>query len=130
MSDLNIDALSASELKEQLDALEVEYNAKANADTLRKKLKEALGEEDKPEALEGELLSGKIQIMFMKDKDNKQPVYIGVNGKSFRFKRGEWVTCPRYLLPTIENMKKEVLDEESMEMITIQPYPYQVKEVA
>lgn len=131
MSDINIDALSAAELKSQLDALEVDYNPKANAETLRKKLKEALGQDDTDTApLEGELQSKFVEIMFHKDKDDKQPVYVGVNGKSFRFKRGEWAKCPRYLLDTIENMKKEVLDEDSMEMITIQPYPYQVKEVA
>lgn len=130
MSDINIDALSAAELKSQLDALEVEYNPKANAETLRKKLKEALGEDDKGDApLEGELQSKHIEIMFHKDKDDKQPVYVGVNGKSFRFKRGEWAKCPRYLLDTIENMKKDVLDEDTMETITIQPYAYQVREV-
>jgi hypothetical protein len=133
MSDINIDALSAAELKSQLDALEVDYNPKANSETLRKKLKEALGEDDTGNAdnapLEGELQSKFIEIMFQKDKDDKQPVYIGVNGKSFRFQRGVFVKCPRYLLPTIENMKKDVLDEDTMETITIQPYAYQVREV-
>lgn len=130
MSDINIDALSAAELKSQLDALEVEYNPKANAETLRKKLKEALGQDDTDSApLEGELQSKFVEIMFHKDKDDKQPVYIGVQGRSFRFTRGEWAKCPRYLLPTIDNIKKDVLDEKTMEFITIQPYPYQVREV-
>lgn len=133
MSDINIDALSAAELKSQLDALEVDYNPKANAETLRKKLKEALGQDDADKAdsapLEGEFQGKFIEIMFHKDKDDKQPVYVGVNGKSFRFKRGEWAKCPRYLMPTIENMKKDVLDEDTMETITIQPYAYQVREV-
>lgn len=126
----NIDALTAAELKEQLDALEVEYNAKAGAETLRKKLKDALGEDDNSDTAPVAAKSDMVEINFSKDKDNKQPIFIGVNGKSYRIRRGEWVPIPRILLPTIENIKKDIMDPETREIQTIQPYPYQVREVA
>lgn len=127
----NIDTLNAAELKEQLEALEVEYNPKSNEQTLRKKLKEALGHKEITENSEGENQKSKfVEIKFDKDEKNKQPVYVGLNGRSYRFTRGLWAKCPRILLPTIENMEKTVLNEQTMELETIQSYSYQVREVA
>lgn len=130
MSDMNIDTLDAAELKKQLNALEVEYNPKANAETLRKKLKEALGSnEEEDELPKNEHKNSYVEIKFDKDEKNKQPVYFGLNGRSYRFLRGVWARCPRILLPTIENTKKDVWDEEEKKLDSIQPYPYQVREV-
>lgn len=124
---MNIDAMSREELLQQVDALELTVSSKANTETIRKAVKAALGEEET--APVEVIKKDEIEIMFAEDRDNKQPVYVGVNCKSYRFPRGMWVKAPRFLLPTIQNMGKRIMDPATGEFRTIQPYPYQVREL-
>lgn len=127
---MNISDLTRDEIIEQLSSLEIEFSSKSATETLRKALAKEINGDDDQEEPAGKSGGKFIEINFAKDKDDKQPVYVGVNGKSYRFKRGEWVKCPRHLLPTIENIQTSSMDDDTKEIITMPTYPYQVREVA
>lgn len=120
---MNLSTMTKDELLEQADVLELGLTSKSTVKELLSAIREALGETEVAETKEVE---GDVQIMFANDQKNKQPVFFGLNGNSYRFPRGKWVRCPRVLLPTIELAKKRVQDEDG-EWMEVDSYPYQVK---
>jgi len=56
-------------------------------------------------------LNEKVQVMLLESNDphdTARLVTVGVNGKTFYFMKGEWRSCPRYVLEMLARAKKEV----------------------
>ena len=47
-----------------------------------------------------------VTIKLEKSRDNKLPLFVSVNGKSWMIQRGENVTVPLYVAEVIENHNK------------------------
>lgn len=134
MSELNIDALTLEELKEQAKILGVAHASNIGADALRAKLKEALGESDgtrtesKPEAApvhRSEKGQKRITILIPESEVDTQPVQVYVNGRSYIMKRGEEVEVPESVVEVLNNAKQMVYNPKTMKGREVLAYPYQ-----
>lgn len=54
-----------------------------------------------------------VAIKIEKNKNERDDVFVCVNGKNFQIKRGEVVNVPEYVCEVLENMKK--MDELAIE---------------
>ena len=54
-----------------------------------------------------------IPIKIEKNKNERDDVFVSVNGKNFQIKRGEKVEVPEYVVEVLENMKR--MDELAIE---------------
>ena len=54
-----------------------------------------------------------VPIKIEKNKNERDDVFVCVNGKNFQIKRGEVVNVPEYVCEVLENMKK--MDELAIE---------------
>lgn len=54
-----------------------------------------------------------VPIKIEKNKNERDDVFVCVNGKNFQIKRGEIVNVPEYVCEVLENMKK--MDELAIE---------------
>ena len=54
-----------------------------------------------------------IPIKIEKNKNERDDVFVSVNGKNFQIKRGERVEVPEYVVEVLENMKR--MDELAIE---------------
>lgn len=126
MNDIDLNTLSFDELKQQADVLDVKYSGNIGEEGLRKRIREALGEEveAKPKAPTGKKT---VFVTIAKDKDNKQPVPLGLNGKIIRIRRGERVEIPEAFLAVLQNAVRQEKDPESGELIETPAYPYSVE---
>ena len=60
-----------------------------------------------------------IPIKIEKNKQDRDDVFVCVNGKNFQIKRGEVVEVPEYVVEVLENMKRmDELAIERMEQAT------------
>jgi len=131
-----LDTMSLDELKEQADILEVAYPHNITQATLLKKVEAALnGEEAEEEAPAPKVeqpkavdIKKKVWIVISEDPTDNQTAFVGVNGKSFRIKRGIPVEIPEYILPTLKRAQKEVLDAQTKTWRKIPTYSYQIIE--
>jgi|GEM_PF-3535825 len=125
---MNLKKLTKEQLLEQADVLELEIEDSATNSQIIALIQSALGEDqdDEPKA-DGIVKPETVQIRFANDAKNKQPVFVGNAGRSYRFPRGIWVDCPKHLLPIIENAKKQIQDETTKEWMEVESYPYSTK---
>ena len=120
---MNLNDMTKEQLFEQADVLELDLPKKTTNEDLIKAINAALGETPNEAKVER---SDDVEIMFSNDAKNKQPVFFGLKGKSYRFPRGKYVRCPRILLPTIRLAVRRIQDEEG-EWMEVDAYPYQIK---
>lgn len=130
MSDVNIDALSGAELKEQAKVLGISLIGNPKDDTLRDKIREALGEVPAAETVAAAPVVDEtermITIIIARSERDKQPVPIGVNGRVIRIKRGEQVTIPERFVHALRNAVQQIRDADSGEMRDVEAYPFQI----
>ena len=118
MTELNVDQLSSEELKEQARILGISLKGGLNDETIRNKIKEALGEPTTPATPVTPNKAGSakkqktVVVNFPMTKEDKQPVFIGLNGKNYRVRRGEDVEIPAELLNVLEDAKQHICDED------------------
>ncbi|GEK48435.1 hypothetical protein HPA02_27180 [Bisbaumannia pacifica] len=138
MSDnLDLNSLSKEQLKEQANILGVTLKGNPAEETIRDKLREALGE-DSPSPAKPKLSDGGIAVRkgekrytieIHKDGKDKQPVFLGCNGRTVRIKRGEQVTIGEGLFQSLRNATESRLDTETEEWVQVPSYPYTVLSV-
>ncbi|MHB0775425.1 hypothetical protein [Halomonas sp. WWR20] len=137
--ELNLDTLNKEELKAQAGILGIELKGNPSDDTIREKIREALGEPD-PEATAKPAVSEdsgiavrkgekRYTIKIHKDGKDKQPVPLACNGRVVRVKRGEEVTIGAGLYESLKNAVQMVKDEDSEELTEVPAYPYTVLSV-
>jgi hypothetical protein len=125
--------MSIEELKEQATILGVAFPNNITAPTLIKKIEAALDGSEQDDELEGEVkapeakptnLKEKTWIIISEDPTDKQPAFVGVNGKHYRIKRGVPVEVPTHILFTLKAAKKQILDSETGEWRKIPTYSF------
>lgn len=136
MSESNLYNMSISELKQQAQILGIAIKGNPSADTLRARIKQAIEIEPSPE--EKERLAAKVaedparksdwvSIVIAEDEKDSQPVFVGVNGKSFRIRRGEPVAVP----PEVVNVLKDAMQVSTHPLTGVQKrvptYPFSVE---
>ena len=134
MSDLNLDTLSKDELKEQAKILGITLAGNPGEDTIRAKIREALGEAAPAADVAASKDNGiavrkgekRYTIKIHKDGKDKQPVPLACNGRVVRIKRGETVTIGEGLFHSLNNAVQNVRDEDTGEWIEVPSYPFTV----
>lgn len=125
MSELN--TMNLTELKEQADVLEIKYASNIGEAALRAKIADVLGEssvEDDEYEIVGPENSKTIVIAI--DGKDKQPVFVGVNGRVFRMKRGVEVTVPQTVIEALTNAVQVLRDPETGEDQRVMSYPFSI----
>lgn len=126
---MNIESLSREDLEAQAELLGVKFRANASDETIRKAVKEALGEpvEDAPAASPRKIPENeRITIIINKSETDKQPVTVIVNGHSYVMKRGEKVSVPVEVLEVLNHAQRDSWDSEMKESQSVMRFPYQV----
>lgn len=137
MSELNIDTADRATLEQVANDLGIQFQANTKDDTLRKRIKEQLGEPDdgdggtaagqpgpSPASAPGEAKRYRI-IVATHDQDN-QPVQVFVNGKSYVIERGEEVTVPASVVEVLKNAVQHHYDPHTMKESKVLAYPFNV----
>ncbi len=137
MNEINLESMSKDELKEQAKILGITLAGNPSEDTIRAKIREALGEPDpaaEAKAAPGRNDTGvairkgekRYTIKIHKDGKDKQPVMLGCNGRVVRIKRGETVTIGEGLFHSLNNAVQNVRDEDTGEWTEVPSYPFTV----
>mgnify|MGYP000265330221 CR=1 FL=1 len=132
----DVDQLSGEELREQAVALGIQFADNAQDKTIRKKIMDSLGIVDEDLAPSQSKLensaperpfSKQVTIIISRDKDDKQPVAVGVNGRVFRMKRGVEVTVPVEVLSVLDDAIQVTMelveDEHGIEQMVASEVP-------
>lgn len=129
MSDINIDTADRQNLEQVADDMGVKYQSNTGDDTLRKRIKEKLGDTgsaDTQEAAPKKPKGKRYEIIVATDNQDKQPVFVGVNGRNYVIQRGKKVTVPAAVVNVLSTAVQDVYDPESMEKHPVQSYPFQI----
>ena len=132
MSDVNLYNLSLDELKEQARILGIVIRGNPSADTLRERIRNAVNiepaESEKPvDVDDSDRKKDWITIVIAEDESNQQPVYVGVNGKSYYIRRGEPVAVPPEVVGVLSDAKQVVINGKDGTSKTIPSYPFQIE---
>lgn len=134
MSEFNVDTAGREELEAAAADLGVKFQANTKDDTLRKNIKEKLGEAPAPDdakrtdqAAPGEAKKAKrFRIIVATHDQDKQPVQVGVNGRNYVIERGKEVTVPASVVEVLRNAVQHQYDPKTMEETRVMAYPFQV----
>jgi len=135
---IDLNALNKDELKEQADILGIELKGNPSADTIRAKLREALGEPEPdvetgkakvPQVAYGHAIRPGEKIYTVeihKDGKDKQPVFLSCNDRKVRVRRGDQVRIGAGIYESLKNAVEQRYDTEAEEWIDVPSYPYTV----
>lgn len=139
MSDeqLNIDTASRDELEKVATDLGVSFQGNTKDETLRKRIHETLGttgEGHDPApagatqaAAPGEDKKAKrFRVIIQSNDQDKQPVQVFVNGKSYVIVRGEEVVVPASVVEVLRNAVQHHYDQKTMKESKVLAYPFSV----
>lgn len=128
MTDLN--DLSFDELKDQAELLGVKFDGRTSEELLKKRIQEKLGEptEDLVDIslMKADETESRITIIINENERDKQPVPVGVNGKTYLIQRGKKVAVPPAVIEVLNHAEKEVWSSDMDESHKVLRYPYQV----
>lgn len=119
----DVEQLQGTALREAADDLGVSYSDNTQDKTIRKKIMEMLGiadnveeggqQDDSPaETQTKRPFSEKVKINITRDKDDKQPVPVAVNGRVFRIARGVDVEVPKEVLSVLDDAIQVIMELE------------------
>ena len=131
MSDINLYNLSRDELLEQARILGIVTRGNVTAETLRKKIKAAIEIEppaDQKVEKEEDLGRKKdwITIVIAEDENDTQPAFVGVNGNSYRIRRGEPVAVPPEVVRVLGDAQQVVTSNDGSSK-KVPTYPFRVE---
>ena len=132
MSDVNLYNLSLEELKEQARILGIAIRGNPSTDTLLEKIKNAVNIEPAADAKSAatediDRKKGWKTIVIAEDESDQQPVFVGVNGKSYWIRRGEPVPVPPEVIEVLNNAKQVVWNPKDGTSKNIPTYPFRVE---
>jgi len=133
MSEINTEVMTREELEATAKDLGLSFPHNAGDDTLRTKISTALGDtgngESKPAAKpakKDEAGEKHYEIIIARHDQDKQPVPVGVNGKTWLIQRGEKVIVPKRVVDNLSNAVQFNYDPATMKRTDIQSYPFQI----
>ena len=126
MSDINLATLSLDELKEQARILGISLKGGFSEDTLREKIQAVLDGDSEPAPVKAApKKKDTVTIVIAESDTDTQPVYVGLNCKSYRIKRGVEVEVPKGVADILAGAKRKVVRNNG-EVREVQSYPFQI----
>ncbi|WP_043530470.1 hypothetical protein [Litchfieldella xinjiangensis] len=131
---------TAEMTREQLEAtandLGVKFQSNIGDDTLRSRIDEALGTpnptgsatkpaNEQPKGSAQQTKPAKRKIIVATHDQDKQPVQVFVNGRSYIIERGKEVVVPVSVVEVLRNAVQDVYDPKTMKKSHVMAYPYQ-----
>lgn len=126
MSEVNLYNLSTEELRNQARILGVSLKGNPSDDTVRGKIREALGEEKKEPEPTKKNRDGWITIIIAEDESDQQPAFVGVNGKAYYIRRGEPVAVPEAVVEVLEHAMQVKTNPKTGEQKRVPTYPFSI----
>lgn len=131
MSELNLYNLSLDQLKEQARILGIVIKGNPGAETLRARIKQAIEIEPPADQRETRQESPDrkkdwVTIVIAEDETDQQPAFVGVNGKSYRIRRGEPVAVPPPVVEVLKNAIQVVVKADGTRK-RVPTYPFRVE---
>ena len=132
MSEVNLYNLSVEELKEQARILGIVIRGNPSADTLRDRIRAAVniepaeGFEPRAEEAPDRKKDWKT-VVISEDERDQQPVFVGVNGKSYWIRRGEPVRVPPEVVNVLHDAKQAVWNGKDGVTKMVPTYPFRVE---
>ena len=131
MSEVNLYSLSIDELKEQARILGIVVRGNVSAETLRNKIRSAIEiEPPADQKVKTEDLGRKkdwITIVIAEDENDTQPAFVGVNGKSYRIRRGEPVPVPPEVVRVLRDAQQVVVNPKDGSSKKVPTYPFRIE---
>lgn len=133
MTEQEILKATIEELREQAELLGVDFDKTDTIEVLQQSVAAALGvtlaEKKKPSRkVAKDVKEDRVWLKIEKNKDDRQPVPIGVNGVFNLVERGKWVHIKREYLHVLQNAISYDIDPESGEAVGVASYPFQWQE--
>lgn len=138
MSEFNVDTAGREELEAAAADLGIKVQANTKDETLRMNIKEKLGDAQPPgttnansdTAPSESKKARRFEIIVSTHDQDKQPVQVGVNGRSYVIERGKKVIVPESVVEVLNNAVQHQYDPKTMEETRVMAYPFQtVREV-
>jgi|GEM_PF-1396058 len=136
MSEINTTNMERPELEATAADLGLSFPHNISDDKLRAKINEALGDTSgatetttpatEPEANTAEPAEKKFEIIIATHDQDKQPVQVGVNGKTHVIQRGKKVVVPGSVVEILQNAVQYQYDPNTMERTEVLSYPFQI----
>ena len=132
MSEVNLYNLSVDQLKEQARILGIVIKGNPSADTLRERIRKAVeiepSAEQKAAAKEENPDRKKnwVTIVINEDEEDQQPAFVGVNGKSYRIRRGEPVAVPPEVVEVLKNAMQVIMKQDGT-VKRVPTYPFSIE---
>ena len=125
--EINLDSASKDELIQYAETLGVEVGSRDNKPDIADKIRLALGEPvaESAEAATTASADKRVKIRIAKDSQDKQDVFIGVNGTGYRIKRGEIVEVPESVVHVLRNAIQHNYDAENNRSDSL-AYPFEI----
>lgn len=127
MSDINVNALTYTEMKEQARILGLDVKGNISAEELRKQLRLAVGEETETPKLAAKPKANWKTVYIAEDDKDSQPAFVGVNGKSYRIRRGEEVEVPPEVVEALKNAVQRTWDTKAQAWRMVPTYPWSLR---
>jgi hypothetical protein len=133
MSEVNLYNLSIDQLKEQARILGIVIKGNPSADALRERIRSAIEvepSEDKKASAKKEdpdRKKGWVTIVIAEDEQDQQPAFVGINGKSYRIRRGEPVAVPPEVVSVLKDAMQVITNTKTGEQKRVPTYPFRVE---
>jgi len=131
MSEVNLYNLGIDQLKEQARILGIVIKGNPSAETLRSRIKAAIEiepaadqkvKEDNPDRKKGW-----VTIIIAEDEQDQQPAFVGVNGKSYRIRRGEPVAVPPEVVNVLNDAQQLIINPKDGSSKRVPTYPFRIE---
>ena len=131
MSEVNLYNLTIDQLKEQARILGIAIKGNPSADALRERIRSAIeieppagtkAKEDNPDRRKGW-----VTIVIAEDEKDQQPAFVGVNGKSYRIRRGEPVAVPPEVVAVLGDAKQVIINPKDGSTKKVPTYPFRIE---
>lgn len=141
MSEINVATMERAELEQTAKDLSLSFAHNISDDKLREKINEALGdggstdnaagdttpsETQSSDSEQAEAPEKRYEILIATHDQDKQPVPIGVNGKTTLIQRGKKVIVPESVVEVLQNAVQHQYDPGTMERTDVLSYPFQI----
>lgn len=129
MTDINLYNLTTEELKKQARILDINLKGNPSDETIRERILEALGENktEEPKPVVGRSKDDWVTIIIAEDEKDQQPAFVGVNGKSYRIRRGEPVSVPPQVVEVLKHAQQIITNPKTGESKAVPTYPYRIE---
>ncbi len=129
-----VNNMNREELEATASDLGLSFPHNISDDKLRTKINESLGDAlasadataEATDITNKSVTEKRFEIIITRHDQDKQPVPVGINGKTYLIQRGQKVIVPRPVVIALENAVQHHYDPDTMERSDVQSYPFQI----